>query len=104
MRFRETLTGLRAAMHEEGARSVCPGLAEMIERERRVRNHQLRWAVAAALVTVMLAAIPFYQQQQRKREAERERADSLLFGEINEGLSRSVAPALAPLLGIDTGN
>lgn len=102
--FRETVTGFRAALREEGERSVCPGLAAILERQRRVRSQRLRWAAAAAALTLLLVVIPLYQDQQKKREAERERADRVLFEQVNEGLSHAVSPAMAPLLGMEQGN
>jgi hypothetical protein len=102
--FRQELEGLRMALREEGERSVCPGLAAILERERSVRRSRLGWAAVAAAVTLLVVAIPFYQEQQKKRDAEREQADRVLFEQVNEGLSRSVSPAMAPLLGMGQGN
>jgi hypothetical protein len=97
--FKETVALFRNAMREEGERSTCPGLAAILHQERAVRSFRLRWAVAAAGLVLTLGAIPVYQRKQKQREAARERADILLLEQVNEGLSRSVSPAMAPLMG-----
>lgn len=98
--FRKTVTQFRNAMREEGERNACPGLQAMLHRERAAKSFRLRWAVAAAGLLITLGAIPIYQREQSQREAAQERSDMLLLEQVNAGLSRSVSPAMAPLLGL----
>jgi hypothetical protein len=96
--FRDTLGQFREAVREAGERSEIPGLQAILERERRATGVRLRWA-AAAVVALVLGAIPAYENAlQRQREAEQEKADALLMEQVNAGLSRSVARAMAPLM------
>ena len=97
--FRETVSRFRNGMREEGERSACPGLQTILHRDRVAKSFRLRWAAAAAVLLLTLGAIPIYQNQQNKREAAQEQADTLLLEQINAGLSRSVPPAMEPLLG-----
>jgi hypothetical protein len=97
--FRETVSRFRDAVHEEAARSESPSLQAILRREHGSRSFRLRWAVAAAVL--VLGAIPVYQNEERKREAAQEESDRVLMEQVNEGLSRSVSPAMAPLMGGD---
>jgi hypothetical protein len=97
--FRETLTRFRDAVREQGEQSRSPGFRAILEHERERRSIRMRWAVAAVVV-LLLGAIPVYKNaQERQREAEQEKADALLLEQVNAGLSRSVPRAMAPLMG-----
>jgi hypothetical protein len=100
--FKEAVARFRDVVHREGERSESPGLEGILERERSAKNSRVRWAVAAA-VTLALCAIPVYQgvyqsAQQRQREAEQEKADTVLMEQVNAGLARSVPRAMSPLM------
>jgi hypothetical protein len=96
--FREAIAEFRHSIHREGERNGSPGLQAILSRDRRAKGLRLRWAAAAA-VALMLAAVPTYENvQQRQREAEQEKADTLLLQQVNAGLSRSVPRAMTPLM------
>jgi hypothetical protein len=97
--FQEAVAQFRHSIHREGERTESPGLPAILSRERQAASLRLRWA-AAALVALMLAAVPAYVSvQQRQRETEQEKADTLLLQQVNTGLSRSVPRAMTPLMG-----
>jgi hypothetical protein len=97
--FREAITEFRHSIHRESERTGIPGLPAILSRERRAASLRVRWA-AAAVVALMLAAVPAYENvQQRQREAQQDKADTLLMQQVNAGLSRSVPRAMTPLLG-----
>jgi hypothetical protein len=97
--FREAIAQFRRSIHREGERNGGPGLQAILSRDRRANGLRLRWAAAAA-VALMLAAVPAYENvQQRQREAEQEKADTMLLQQVNAGLSRSVPRAMTPLMG-----
>lgn len=102
--FRETISGFRDAMRQEGERSVSPSLQLLLQREHSARGFRLRWAVATAAVLLTLGAIPVYQNEQKSRAAAQERADMLLFEQVNDSLSRSISPVMEPLLDLEPGN
>ena len=87
------LEEFRAAMHAEGARSHVPSLQEIVGRGESVLH--FRWA-AAAMVAVILGAVPAYLDA---RQREQDQADALLMQKVNAALSQPVPRALAPLLG-----
>lgn len=96
--FREAIAQFRHSIHREGERNGSPGLPAILSRERRAASLRVRWA-AAAVVALMLAAVPAYENVlQRQREAEQEKADTLLLQQVNAGLSRSVPRAMTPLM------
>ncbi len=79
------------------------GFRELLMRERKATGVRLRWAVAAGVVA-MLGAVPVYRgERERQRAAEQERADALLMEQIDAGLGRSAAEAMAPLMGWHQG-
>jgi hypothetical protein len=102
--FREAVERFRDAVREQGEQAANPGLQIILERDRARRNIRMRWTVAA-VVMLFLGAIPVYKRaQDRQREAEQEKADSLLLEQVNAGLARSVPRALAPLMGWTPAN
>jgi hypothetical protein len=102
--FQEAVARFRDAVRQEGERSEVPGLHAILSRDRRTKSIRLRWAVAA-VVALMLGAIPAYERaQERLREAEQEKADAVLIEQVNAGLARSVPRAMAPLMDWAPGN
>ena len=102
-KFRESLGQFREAMHREGAQAEIPGLQQILSRDRRAKRlrpqwNKVAWAVAAA-VLLIAAVIPVYENVQRQREAEQEKADVVLLEQVNAGLARSVPRAMTPLMG-----
>jgi hypothetical protein len=96
MKFRGVLGQFRDAVHEEAAQSEPPVFSW---RERSRPMPVWRWAVAA-IVTIAIGAIPFYENaRQRQRASEQAIADEILMEQVNEGLSRSVPLAMSPLAG-----
>jgi hypothetical protein len=95
--FREALERFRDALHREGERSGIPSLQAIQLGERRANGFRLQWAVAA-VVLLTLAAVPAYENVQRQREIEQEKADTLLMQQVNAGLARSVPRAMTPLM------
>lgn len=103
--FRAALSNFKDAVHREGERAEIPSLQTIRSSGRRVKSFGLRWSVAAAAIALLtLGAIPAYQRAQRQREAEQEKADSLLMEQVNAGLSRSVPRAMKPLVDWAPGN
>lgn len=98
--FKETVANFREALREEGERSVSPSIGQLLHRESSGGSRRLPWAVAAASLTLMIAAIPAYQNEQKKRAAAQEQADTQLLEQVNDGLSHSVSPVLEPLMGM----
>jgi hypothetical protein len=97
--FREAIAQFRHSVLREGQRTGSPGLQAILSRDRRAASLRVRWA-AAAVVALMLAAVPAYESVlQRQREAAQEKADTLLLQQVNAGLSRSVPRAMTPLMG-----
>jgi len=101
--FHRGVGRFRDAMRGEGERSSSPGLQAILAREHRSSGLRLRWA-ATAVVVMMLAAIPTYENVQKRQRLAEEKADALLLEQINAGLSRSVPRAMAPLLDWAPGN
>jgi hypothetical protein len=96
--FQEAVSRFRDAIRQEGERSESPGLQAILSRERSAKSIRLRWAVAA-VVALMLGAIPAYERaQELQREAEQEKADAVLMEQVNAGLARSVPRAMSPLM------
>lgn len=96
--FREAVKHFRDAMREQSEHSACPSLPALLARERAAKNLRLRWALAAAAAMLMLGAIPIYRDQMDHRAAAQAQADAQLLQEVNAALSRSVPPALEPLM------
>jgi putative copper export protein len=106
------VSNFRNAIHQEGERAAIPSLPAILSGERRQNGLSPRltkatWAAAVAVV-LALGAIPAYQNAQRlklqQREAEQEKADTLLMEQVNAGLSRSVPRAMTPLADWTPGN
>ncbi len=97
--LRKTVARFRDAMHAEGERSASPSLQAILHREGAAKGIRLRWVVAAVAVILTLGAIPVYQQEQKQREAAQDESDRVLMEQVNAGLSRSVSPAMEPLMG-----
>jgi CTP:molybdopterin cytidylyltransferase MocA len=96
MSFRGVLGQFRDAVHEEAGQCEPPVLSW---RERSRTKPALRWAVAA-VVAIVLGAIPFYENaRERQRAANQATADQVLMEQVDEGLSRSVPLAMSPLAG-----
>src|SRR3984957_8727467 len=56
-----------------------------------------RWALVAT--TLVLVTTPIYRNvRQKKNEAERERADTLLLKRVDAGVSREIPKAMEPLM------
>ena len=98
--FREAVTGFRNAMREEGERNVCPGLQTMLHPARREELPAALGRRRRGDFVNARGRFLFTRREQRQREAAQERSDMLLLEQINAGLSRSVSPAMAPLLGL----
>ncbi len=110
--FREAVARFRDALRQEGERSESPGLQAILSRNRsaksiRPQRTRVAWA-AAAVVALMLGAIPAYEralrENARQRAAEQEKADAQLLEQVNAGLARSVPRAMAPLMDWTPGN
>jgi hypothetical protein len=102
--FKETLAGFREAMREEGERSVSPKFEQLLYREKSGGSRRLRWAAAFAGLTLVVASVPVYRNQQKRRAAAQEQADTLLLEQVNDSLSRSVSPVMEPLMDPEAGN
>jgi hypothetical protein len=97
--FREAVERFRDAVRKQGEQTGNPGLQIILERDRARRSIRMQWAVAA-VVMLLLGAIPLYKRaQDRQREAAQEKADAVLLEQVNAGLARSVPRAMAPLMG-----
>lgn len=107
--FREAVARFRDALRQEGERSESPGLQAILSRDRSAKSIRPQWTrvawAAAAVVALMLGAIPAYERaQERQREAEQEKADAQLLEQVNAGLARAVPRAMAPLMDWTPGN
>ena len=97
-RFRDSVGEFRHAVHSAAQRSECPGLEGVLERERIAKRVRVRWAAAAAIVLVAAGVVPYRHAQEQQRAAEQAQADARVLERVNDGLSRSVPRAMAPLL------
>lgn len=97
-RFRDAVGEFRHAVHSAGEQYECPGLEGVLEQERIAKRVRLRWAAAAAVVLVLAAIPPYRHAQEQQRAAAQAQADAMLLERVNDGLSRSVPRAMAPLL------
>jgi hypothetical protein len=92
----ETLTHFRGAVRCWSDRLAPPA------RLREARGPMLpaKWALAAAALA-MLSAIPVYRSAaERRREAERERADAALLEQVDAAVSRRVPSPMEPLMSL----
>ena len=90
----ETLAQFRGAVRDWSDRLAPPA---RLGRARRPIV-PARWALAAAALA-MLSAIPVYwSAAERRREAERERADAALLEQVDAAVSRRVPSPMEPLM------
>ena len=89
----ETLAQFRGAVRGWSDRLAPP--ARLGEASRP--TIRARWAIAAAALGI-LSAIPVYRSAaDRRREAERERADAALLEQVDAAVSRRVPSPMEPL-------
>ena len=67
--FREAVARFRDALRQEGERSESPGLQAILSRDRSAKSIRPQWTrvawAAAAVVALMLGAIPAYERRTR---------------------------------------
>lgn len=85
--FQNALAGFRGSLEQ----APVPAM-----RLARAKHMLPRWVMAAAALSVIIAA-PVYWNARQQQAAERAKADQLLLERINAGLSRSVPASMEPL-------
>jgi len=98
----------RDAVEECGARYAGSPQVPLSAGVRRARRtfaaRPSRWAPAAA-VLLLLAALPIYtNSRERRREAERARADAALLEQVDAEISRAVPGPMEPLVKLVSWN
>jgi hypothetical protein len=99
--FKQAIAAFRSSMRDQGDRAESPGLQAILQGEHANRRPRpVRWVVAA-VVMLILGAIPVSHERarQQQRATEQAREDALLLERVNAGISRAVPRSLEPLLG-----
>ena len=79
------------------SRAEPPAVESILPTRRGPRIQPMRWALVAAALLV-LAAVPIYRNaQERQRQAEIARADTLLLEQVDAEVSRAVPRPMEPL-------
>ena len=86
--FQNALAGFRISLEQ----SPVPAVSYS-----RARQTLPRWVLATAALALMVVA-PVYWNARQQRAAEQSKTDELLLERVNAGLSRTVPPAMEPLM------
>ena len=86
-----------AALERRAKPREPPAMGSILPARRGPRIHPMRWVLVAAALLV-LAAVPIYRNaQERQRQAEIARADTLLLEQVDAEVSRAVPRPMEPL-------